>query len=388
MSTTPISTEVPAISTVTIALLDLAREMHNRHHGSLRSESDRNFGMPAEEIAAGAVKASREAMKLFTTRDGEPDRMELLSLAASLHWSLMSDHYPTVRVVSELAGRENPKDVLFSRVAIRRLCERGVLKFRYGQDKRWNGTLVLTVKTLSVLGFCTQHSPIFGESSIGMPTTNSSAVTDADGAAAKVDRPAASNGCIPTALAIATGIRKQVKGAYLQAPIQTISAMYATHLHRAAMIRGGKHPGTPNVIGLLIGSSSVGKTFLAETASKAVNELCGADTVPFSSFSATDLTQEGYVGCSVEDIFKPLLDRFGWDATKARYSCCFIDEIDKKACHAGRGALDVGGRGVQEALLRILGGAVLPVGSRRSSWGGSCRTPRVARLRRSPRGVL
>jgi hypothetical protein len=353
-----------AISTVTVALLDLATELRARHCGSGRNKPDGNGVLPAEDIAAGEVKASREVMALFTTRDNEPDRMELRSLATSLYWSLMCDPHPTVRVVSELVGWENPRDVLFARIAIRRLCERGVLKFRCGQEKRWNGTLVLTVKALSVLGLCTKHSPIFGEDSIGMPRAN----PEANGDAAKFVQPSPATVRIPTAFAMATEIRGKVKGAYLQTPIQTISAMYVTHLHRAALIRGGQHPGTPNVIGLLIGSSSVGKTFLAETAAMAVNNLCGDDSVPFSSFSATDLTQEGYVGCSVEDIFKPLLDRFNWDAAKVRFSCCFIDEIDKKACHVGYGTVDVGGRGVQEALLRIVAGTVVPVGGRRTSW--------------------
>ena len=364
MSNTSNSPAPLAISTVTVALLDLAMELRARHHTPGRNKPNGNEVLKAEDIAAGEVQASRDVMALFTSRDGEPDRMELRSFAACLHWALMCDPQPTIRVVSELAGGENPRDVLFARIAIRRLCERGALKFRSGQEKRWNGTLMLTVIAFSVLGLCTKHSPIFGEGSIGMVR----ATPEANGDAAILVQPSPATARIPTAFAMATEIRGKVKGAYLQTPIQTISAMYVTHLHRAALIREGQHPGTPNVIGLLIGSSSVGKTFLAETAAMAVNNLCGDDTVPFSSFSATDLTQEGYVGCSVEDIFKPLLDRFNWDATKARFSCCFIDEIDKKACHTSHGIVDVGGRGVQEALLRIVAGTIVPVGGRRASW--------------------
>jgi len=124
----------------------------------------------------------------------------------------------------------------------------------------------------------------------------------------------------------------------------------------------------PNIVGLLIGSSSAAKTFLAESAAKVADELCGGDALPFSSFSATDLSQEGYSGCSVEDIIKPLLDQCKWDTAKARFGCAFTDEIDKKACRLTRGSLDVGGRGVQEGLLRILGGSTFPVGNRRSSF--------------------
>ena len=125
---------------------------------------------------------------------------------------------------------------------------------------------------------------------------------------------------------------------------------------------------TPNIVGLMIGSSSVGKTFLAETAAKVITEACGGEIFPFSSFSASDITAEGYCGCSTEEIVKPLLVQCKWDASKARFGCAFTDEIDKKACHTDRASLDVGGRAVQEGLLRIIGGSTFPVGGRRSSF--------------------
>jgi hypothetical protein len=58
MSKTSNSPEPIAISTVTVALLDLAMELRARHCGSGRNKPDGNGVLPAEDIAAGEVSAS------------------------------------------------------------------------------------------------------------------------------------------------------------------------------------------------------------------------------------------------------------------------------------------------------------------------------------------
>lgn len=113
---------------------------------------------------------------------------------------------------------------------------------------------------------------------------------------------------------------------------------------------------------LLIGPTGSGKTLLAETLARFLD-------VPLAIADATCLTQAGYVGDDVESILQRLLSKCDNDVEKAQKGIVYIDEIDKLA---GRGAVssvgrDVGGEGVQQALLKILEGCVcsVPVGGSR-----------------------
>jgi hypothetical protein len=300
------------------------------------------------------LAATGDAAVVITHVDGRPDMLEIMALALVCHFGLLTDTDPNVRLVSELVGREQPHAILKARQAIRRLCDRSVLMLQPGNGKMWNGNLCLSGRTHDFLGLLKPDSPLF------MPWK----LRKEPG---RVE-PSGDCGPIPPVALLRSSIRERVKGAYLEGPIRAIAGMYAMQMHRARLIRAGRHPGTPNVIGLFVGSSSVGKTFLAETAARCLNAICGPGAAPFSSFSATDLTAEGYVGCSVEDVVRPLLEQAGGDAERARFGCCLIDEFDKKAARATHGVADVGGRCVQENLLRILGGSVFPVGGRRASF--------------------
>ena len=357
--TTPSTTSTSSPLTIFAAsLLQLGKIIHFRGDGAFRSvakSSPSNDEMELIEL----IQKMPEIRKLVTYDENSADIVELRVLAVAVFMSLMVEYHPNVRQISEVIGCESPVEIMRARVAIKSLVNRQVLRFKDGQEKPWNGIVVITKQTLNVLGLLTSDSPIFSSKSLG----TQAASKDGDGEDPFKNIP---KGYIPPAEVIFSRIRETILGSYLEEPIRSISAMYNMHMHRVSLINRGKPSGTPPVIGLLIGPSSAGKTFLAETSAKVVNEVCGGNVIPFSSFSATDLTAEGYVGCSIEDCFKPLLDQIDTKIQQSG-SCLLLDEIDKKAARVGRGGLDVSGRSVQEGLLRVLGGSTFVVGGRRNN---------------------
>lgn len=63
---------------------------------------------------------------------------------------------------------------------------------------------------------------------------------------------------IPTAKELAARISEHVIG--LDAEVRTFACRLALHQRRAAMLRAGSDPGTPNEVLLFIGPSGCGKT--------------------------------------------------------------------------------------------------------------------------------
>ncbi|KAI6004070.1 P-loop containing nucleoside triphosphate hydrolase protein [Pisolithus albus] len=114
---------------------------------------------------------------------------------------------------------------------------------------------------------------------------------------------------------------------------------------------------------LVIGPTGSGKTLLARTLARVLD-------VPFSISDATSFTQAGYVGEDVDMAIQRLLQAADWDPIRASMGIVYIDEIDKIARRSGGAGTevsrDVGGEGVQQALLRMMEGSMVTVQGRSS----------------------
>ena len=104
---------------------------------------------------------------------------------------------------------------------------------------------------------------------------------------------------------------------------------------------------------LMIGSTGSGKTYLAQSLAKFLG-------VPFAIADATTLTEAGYVGDDVENILLTLLQNADYDNKLAEKGIVYIDEIDKLSRKSENMSTtrDVGGEGVQQALLKIIEGTI------------------------------
>ena len=107
---------------------------------------------------------------------------------------------------------------------------------------------------------------------------------------------------------------------------------------------------------VMVGPTGTGKTLIAKTISKLLD-------VPLAIVDATVLTEAGYVGEDVENILTRLLQASDYDIQKAEKGIIFIDEIDKISRKSDNPSItrDVSGEGVQQALLKLMEGAIVNV---------------------------
>jgi ATP-dependent Clp protease ATP-binding subunit ClpX len=135
------------------------------------------------------------------------------------------------------------------------------------------------------------------------------------------------------------------------------------HLKRTALRRSRRSgAGIRKSNVLLVGPTGCGKTHLARTLAEILD-------VPFHVADATEFTEAGYYGKDVEAMIAELLAKADHAVEEAQRGIVFIDEVDKIARRSqgqrsGIGARDIGGEGVQQALLKILEGRelVVPLG--------------------------
>lgn len=111
---------------------------------------------------------------------------------------------------------------------------------------------------------------------------------------------------------------------------------------------------------MLVGPSGVGKTFI-------VKKLAEFLQLPFHDVSAASLSNEGYIGTSLEDHIEEYVNHtkhaFGADL---EYGIFFIDEIDKLAVNSEKGHSDSFTLRKQYSMLRLIEGIELQLAGRKS----------------------
>ncbi|QQK44497.1 ATP-dependent Clp protease, putative [Penicillium digitatum] len=105
---------------------------------------------------------------------------------------------------------------------------------------------------------------------------------------------------------------------------------------------------------LLLGPSGVGKTLMAKTLARILS-------VPFSISDCTVFTQAGYIGEDAEMCVHRLLAAADYNVEQAERGIIVLDEVDKIAAAKVSHGKDVGGEGVQQALLKIIEGTTVQI---------------------------
>ncbi|KAI5207730.1 ClpX, ATPase regulatory subunit [Aureobasidium subglaciale] len=117
---------------------------------------------------------------------------------------------------------------------------------------------------------------------------------------------------------------------------------------------------------MLLGPSGVGKTLMAKTLARVLD-------VPFSMSDCTPFTQAGYIGEDADVCVQRLLAAANYDVEKAEHGIICLDEIDKIATAKVSNGKDVGGEGVQQALLKIIEGTTLQIQAKQERGNNSGR---------------
>lgn len=105
---------------------------------------------------------------------------------------------------------------------------------------------------------------------------------------------------------------------------------------------------------LILGPTGVGKTLMCKTLAKTLG-------IPISMSDCTTFTQAGYIGDDVEQCVSRLFSAAGHDIDATEHGIIVLDEIDKIASAKMSYGKDVGGEGVQQAMLKIIEGTTVQV---------------------------
>ena len=107
---------------------------------------------------------------------------------------------------------------------------------------------------------------------------------------------------------------------------------------------------------LLAGPTGTGKTLMAQTLSKFLG-------VPMVITDATTITESGYAGDDTEVLIQKLFQAANYNKELTEQGIIYVDEIDKKAKRNDYVSLsrDVSGEGVQQSLLKLMEGTIVPV---------------------------
>ncbi|KAI8943808.1 hypothetical protein NX059_001782 [Plenodomus lindquistii] len=105
---------------------------------------------------------------------------------------------------------------------------------------------------------------------------------------------------------------------------------------------------------LILGPTGVGKTLMCKTLAKTLG-------IPISMSDCTTFTQAGYIGDDVEQCVSRLFSASNYDLEATEHGIIVLDEIDKIAGTKISYGKDVGGEGVQQALLKIIEGTTVQV---------------------------
>jgi ATP-dependent Clp protease ATP-binding subunit ClpX len=140
--------------------------------------------------------------------------------------------------------------------------------------------------------------------------------------------------------------QEEAKRAVAIAAHNHLKRIQARRLRRGSLIKKS------NI--LLIGPTGSGKTHIARNLAEILS-------VPFTTVDATEYTEAGYYGKDVEVMISDLLFKANHSVEDTQRGIIFIDEVDKIARRSqgarnGAGSRDIGGEGVQQALLKLLEG--------------------------------
>ena len=136
---------------------------------------------------------------------------------------------------------------------------------------------------------------------------------------------------------------------------------YKRIIHNSALGKEGDPLEKSNIV--MLGETGCGKTYLIKNIARLLD-------VPCYIQDCTKITESGYVGSDVEECLVGLLRDCNYDVEMAQRGIVVLDECDKLSKQEAGPSItrDVGGVGVQQALLKIVEGdtvGVPPMGGRK-----------------------